>query len=191
MRAAAAFEADQSAVIVGQGEVDVAAAAEGFGHFVEGLGLDQGAGGNARGGGLPGDFAHGEPVAVGGQEGDQVVLDLHPDAGQDGQGVVLAGRDDHLGNGLGERVARHGAADRGQRRQRRVFGFRHGGQVEAAAAAGQGDFVAVGFDVDRGGGQAAADVGEQASGHQDGAFGADVSRDFQPGRGLVVEARAG
>ena len=139
--------------------------------------------------GFHGHFAHGQAVAVGGQEGDEIVLDLHPHAGEDRQGVVLAGRDDHLGDGLGEGIAGDGAADCGQRRQRRVFGLGHRGQVEAASAACERYFVAVGFDVDGCGRQAAADVREQASGHQDGAFGADVSGDFEPCGGLVIEAR--
>ena len=73
--------------------------------------------------------------------------------------------------------------------KRRVFGLGHGGQVEAAAAAGQRDFVAIGFHLHRSGRKAAADVRKKAAGDQDGAFVADVRRDFQPGRGLVVEAR--
>jgi hypothetical protein len=49
-------------------------------------------------------LTHGEAVAVGGEQGHGVALDLDPHAGEDRQGVATVGGHGHLGHGLGEEV---------------------------------------------------------------------------------------
>ena len=60
----------------------------------------------------PAQLAHRQPVAVGGDQGQRVALDLDPHAGQGGQRVVPAGGDGRLADGGRERVA----ADQSRRR---------------------------------------------------------------------------
>ena len=80
--------------------------------------------------GVPVQLAHGQPVAVGGEQRHRVALDLDAHAGEDRQGVAAVGRDRHLGHGLGEHVAVDGAAGLGRGRQRRVVVGRHHQQAE-------------------------------------------------------------
>ena len=71
--------------------------------------------------GCPPQRPHREPVAVGGGERHLLAVDLDPDAGEDRQRVITAGRDRDRGDGGGERVTAHRAGDLGHVRQRRVL----------------------------------------------------------------------
>ena len=70
-------------------------------------------------------LADGEPVAVGGGEGELVAVDLEPDAGEHRQRVVAAGGDRDLGDGGRELGAVDRAGGRRHARQLRVVVDRH------------------------------------------------------------------
>src|SRR3984957_11844031 len=133
----------------------------------------------------------GEPVAVGGDQGESLALDLDPDAGQRGERVVPAGRGGRLAYRGRERVTPDGARRRGHLRQGRVVLGRHGQQGERRAATGERGPRAVGDDLHRAGGQAPGDLREQAAGDQGLAF--LLRLDRHPGlrRDVIVEAGQG
>ena len=184
----AGLETDQLGVI-GEGDVQVPCAPEGLGDLVEGLRLHERARGDTRRGGFPFDLTQRQAVPVRCEKGDEIVLDLHPDTREDRQGVVATRSDDDLGHGLSERIAVHHAAHGGKFREFRVLTLGHGGEVEAAVAAGECHLRSVRDDFYRRRGQAATDVGEETAGDEDRTFLGDVGRDLEPGRDLVVEAR--
>ena len=78
-------------------------------------GVGEHAGGDEHGGvqpgrhGRPAQLADGEPVAVGGDQGQRVLGDLDPDPGQRGQRVVPARGDSDLADRRGERVGADGS----------------------------------------------------------------------------------
>ena len=167
---------------------DLLAGRHRLGGVGEHLGRDQGCGGGLRGGRVPGELPQGHPVAVGGQQRDGLALDLDPHTGEHRQQLVAAGGHDDLRDGVGEDVTGHRPGRLRQGRQGRVVRDRQGLQGEAGAAADQLDVVAVGGDVDRLGGQAPGDVGEQPAGDQGLALVGDLGLDGDLGAGLVVEA---
>ena len=140
---------------------------------------------------VPVQLTHREAVAVGGQQGHGVALDLDPHPGEDRQGVATVGGHRHLGHGLGEQVPVDGPARLGRRRQRRVVVGRHHQQAEPRRAARDLHLRALGDDVDRPVRQVARDVGEQPPEHQDRARLGDLGRDGDAGRDLVVERGEG
>ena len=107
-----------------------------------------------------------------------------------GQHVVATGGGHRLGDGVREVVARDGAGRRRHVGQRRVVLDRHRLQAEARRAAGQRDPWPLEHHLDRLGGQAAADVGEQPAADQRLALVGDLGLGQRgAGRGLVVEGR--
>ncbi len=81
-------------------------AAEGLRGLRQRAGRHQHRGRDVAGGGHPLEFADREAESVGGREDDVGALDLDADAGEHRQGVVLAGSDGDLADGLGEQVHR-------------------------------------------------------------------------------------
>ncbi len=138
--------------------------------------------------GAPLQLAHGEPVAVGGEQGDVAAAELEPDAGHHRQRLVAAGGDRDLGDRRGEGggVDRAGAGR--HLRQGRVVLDRHRRQGEPGAAADELEVRADGGDVDRLAGQRLGDLGEQAAGDQRGAVGVALDVDGHLAGDLVVEA---
>ncbi len=187
------LEADQAVAAGGRAERDVdrAAGAQRARRVGQGAGGDQHDVARVGRGGVPVQLAHGEPVAVGGEQRHRVALDLDPHAGEDRQGVAAVGRDGHLGDGLGEQVAVDGAAGLGGGRQRRVVVGRHHQQAEPRRTTGDLHLRAVGGDVDRPVGQVARDVGQQPAEHEHRAGLGDLGRDGDLGGDLVVERRQG
>ena len=104
----------------------------------------------------PAQLADREPVPVGGDQGQRVLVDLHPDAGQRGQRVVPARGDGHLADGARRTRRRRRSPWSPACRQRRVLlgGQQHQGERGAAALDGRPG--PVGGEVDRLGGQATA-----------------------------------
>ncbi len=141
--------------------------------------------------GVPGQLAHRQPVAVGGEQRHLLAVDLDPDTGEDRQGVAAVGRDGDLRDGLGEDVAGDGAGRRRGGGQGRVVLGRHHQQAEARRPAGDGHLVALGADVDRPVGQVAGDLGEQAAQDEHLAGLGDLGGHGDLGRDLVVERREG
>jgi hypothetical protein len=185
---AAGLEADEvDALAGGEADVDRAGGAERLRGVGERARAHQRDLGDARVGRVPPELAQREAVPVGREQGDLLALDLDADAGQQGQGVVAAGGDRHLGDGAGHLVAVDRARERGHRRQLRVVLDRHGEQGEPAGAAGDGHLGAVELHVDRLVRQRAGDLGEQAARDQHRARLAHVRRDLGARRHLVVE----
>lgn len=109
------------------------------------------------------------------------------DAGQDGQGVVAAGGDGDLGDGLGEVAAGGGAGGVTELGQARVL-LRQGVQGVAGAAGGQDEPGPDEFELDRVlARDRAGDVGQQAAGDQDAAGLGDVGGQAGLSGHLVVE----
>ena len=118
-------------------------------------------------GGFPVEFAHGQAVAVGGQQRNRRAVDFDADARQQGQGVVARRGDRHLGDGLGERGGVDRADARGLSGQQWVLVERHDGEREVRGATHQVHLLAVKLDGHRLGGQRLGDVCQEATGDQD------------------------
>ena len=192
--AAAALETDHAltggAVLAGQGQGDrdLRPGGERASGLRQRPGRDQHRGAQVRPGRVPPQLAHGQPVPVGGHQGERVALDLDPHAGQGRERVVTPGRGRRLVHRGGEGVAADGAGRRRHLRQGGVVLDRHREQREGGAAAGQGGAGAVGRDLHRAGGKAAGDLGEQPPRHQRGALLLGGHRDAGLGGYVVVEA---
>ena len=119
-------------------------AAERYGHLraggerarrlAEHAGRDEQSRAQVRPGRVPAQLADGQPVPVGGHQGERVAGDLDPDAGQRGQGVVAVGRDRHLADGGGQGVTAHRPGQRRHLGQRRVLLLGQQDQGERGAA---------------------------------------------------------
>src|SRR6185312_6316583 len=107
------LESDEITVLT-QCDAKFTGAAQSLCDFVECFGLDQRGGGDPRGTWLPADFTHGQSISIGGKEGDQIVLNLHLDAGKDRQGVVFRSSNDHLCHGFREGSTVDNTGQRGQ-----------------------------------------------------------------------------
>ena len=98
------LEADESVTGVRSGEVDrhMVSRGHGAGCLVEDLGWHQSCSIHLCGAGIPRDFLEGHAITVSGKQGELVTVDLHTDAGEDGQQLISTSSDEHLGDGFGE-----------------------------------------------------------------------------------------
>jgi hypothetical protein len=172
----------------GQRQDHAVAAREGLGGVQERLGGHQGDRGRLRVLRLPQELTDREAVAVGGRQRHRVALDLDAHTGEDGQRVVTAGRDGHLGGRRGEHLTGDGAGRARHLRQRRVLLHRECVQGEARGAADHRRPYTVCGNLHRPVGKGAADVGEQSAGDEDRALLLDLRVDRHARGDLVVEA---